>query len=88
VLLVWRSSFEAPRIDGRRLFGDRYLVLRNEELRSDPAAALGRIYAAPAGARHDSRRGYPWVDQGSTSLNLSIAWRCAQLSKFALCAHP
>jgi hypothetical protein len=46
VLLVWRLSFEAPRIDGRRLFGDRYLVLRNEELRSDPAAALGRIYAA------------------------------------------
>jgi Sulfotransferase family len=45
VLLVWRLSFEAPRVEGPRLFGDRYLLLRNEELRSDPAGALGRVYA-------------------------------------------
>jgi hypothetical protein len=44
VLLVWRLTFEAPRIEGRRLFGDRYLLLRNEELRSDPAEALERVY--------------------------------------------
>jgi Sulfotransferase family len=44
VLLVWRLTFEAPRIEGRRLFGDRYLLLRNEELRSDPAAAIERVY--------------------------------------------
>jgi hypothetical protein len=44
VLAVWRLTFEAPRIEGRRLFGDRYLLLRNEELRSDPAEALERVY--------------------------------------------
>jgi Sulfotransferase family len=44
VLLVWRLTFEAPHVDGPRLFGDRYLLLRNEDLRSDPAAALGSIY--------------------------------------------
>jgi hypothetical protein len=44
VLLVWRISFEAPRVEGGRLFGDRYLMLRNEELRSDPVAALGAVY--------------------------------------------
>lgn len=44
VLLVWRLTFEAPRIEGRRLFGDRYLLLRNEELRSDPTGAIGRVY--------------------------------------------
>jgi hypothetical protein len=45
VLLVWRLTFEAPRVEGRRLFGDRYVLLRNEDLRSNPAAALSRIYA-------------------------------------------
>jgi Sulfotransferase family len=44
VLLVWRLTFEAPHVDGPRLFGDRYLLLRNEDLRSNPAAALGSIY--------------------------------------------
>ena len=44
VLLVWRLSFEAARIEGMRLFGDRYLLLRNEDLRSDPAAALASVY--------------------------------------------
>lgn len=45
VLTVWRITFEAARIEGMRLFGDRYLLLRNEDLRSDPAAAIGRLYA-------------------------------------------
>jgi hypothetical protein len=44
VLLVWRLSFEAPHVEGRRLFGDRYVMLRNEDLRSDPAGALGSLY--------------------------------------------
>jgi Sulfotransferase family len=44
VLLVWRLSFEAARIEGMRLFGDRYLLLRNEDLRSDPAEALASVY--------------------------------------------
>jgi hypothetical protein len=46
VLVVWRVTFEAARIEGARLFGDRYLLLRNEDLRSDPSAALSRVYAA------------------------------------------
>lgn len=45
VLLVWRLTFERAWNEGRRLFGDRYLLVRNEDLRSDPAAALGSIYA-------------------------------------------
>jgi hypothetical protein len=45
VLIVWRMTFEAARVEGMRLFGDRYLLLRNEDLRSHPAAALARVYA-------------------------------------------
>jgi hypothetical protein len=44
VLLVWKHSFESTRREGRRLFGDRYVLLRNEELRANPGAALGSLY--------------------------------------------
>jgi hypothetical protein len=44
VLLVWRHTFESTREAGRRLFGGRYVLLRNEELRADPAAALASLY--------------------------------------------
>jgi hypothetical protein len=43
-LLVWTAAFEAAHGDGRRLFGDRYTLLRLEDLRSAPAEALGRVY--------------------------------------------
>lgn len=46
ILLVWRHTFESTYLEGRRLFGDRYVVLRNEELRADPIGALGRVYGA------------------------------------------
>ena len=46
ILLVWRHTFESTWRDGRRLFGDRYVLLRNEELRADPRAALRLAYAA------------------------------------------
>ncbi len=46
ILLVWQHTFERTFGDGRRLFGDRYLLLRNEELRADPVAAIGRVYEA------------------------------------------
>lgn len=46
ILMVWKHTFESTYRDGHRLFGDRYLLLRNEELRADPAAAIGRVYAA------------------------------------------
>ena len=44
VLLVWRLTFERTWIEGRRCFGDRYLLVRNEDLRGDPASALSAIY--------------------------------------------
>lgn len=46
VLIVWRHTFESTFNEGRRLFGDRYVLLRNEELRADPAGAISRVYRA------------------------------------------
>jgi hypothetical protein len=43
-LAVWKDAFATTRRDGQRLFGDRYLQLRLEDLRGDPAAALDRVY--------------------------------------------
>lgn len=45
ILLVWKHTFEATREAGRRLFGERYLLLRNEDLRADTAGEIARIYA-------------------------------------------
>jgi Sulfotransferase family len=45
ILLVWKLAFERTYEDGRRLFGDRYLLLRNEDLRTDAPAALDSLYA-------------------------------------------
>ena len=44
VLLVWKHTFDSTFRDGRELFGDRYVLLRNEDLRADPAAAAGSLY--------------------------------------------
>jgi hypothetical protein len=46
VLLVWKHTFQSTRREGMRLFGERYVPLRNEELRADPGAALAPLYAA------------------------------------------
>jgi hypothetical protein len=46
VLLVWRASFERTRRDGLERFGNRYVLVRNEDLRADPAGALAEVYAA------------------------------------------
>ena len=43
-LLLWRAAFETTDGDGRRLFGDRYALVRLEDLRASPAKELGRIY--------------------------------------------
>jgi len=48
ILLVWRHTFESTWREGRLLFGDRYVLLRNEELRADPVAAIARVYEAAA----------------------------------------
>jgi Sulfotransferase family len=44
-LLVWKAAFETADGDGRRLFGDRYAVVRLEDLRADPGDQLARVYA-------------------------------------------
>lgn len=44
ILIVWKHVFESTYRDGRRLFGDRYVLLRNEELRADPTGAIARVY--------------------------------------------
>ncbi|MBA2523604.1 MAG: sulfotransferase domain-containing protein, partial [Solirubrobacterales bacterium] len=44
ILLVWKHTFENTWRDARRLFGDRYVLLRNEELRADTAGAIARVY--------------------------------------------
>lgn len=46
ILLVWKHTFESAYRDGRRLFGDRYVLLRNEELRADPVGAIAKVYRA------------------------------------------
>jgi Sulfotransferase family len=43
-LAVWKDAFASTYGHGRRLFGDRYLLLRLEDLRAEPAATLDRIY--------------------------------------------
>jgi hypothetical protein len=44
-LLVWRAATTATARDGERLFGERYAVVRLEDLRRDPDVELARIYA-------------------------------------------
>lgn len=43
-LLVWRAAFATTTDDGERLFGERYSMVRLEDLRADPAGELERIY--------------------------------------------
>ncbi len=42
---MWQAAFETTDGDGRRLFGDRYALVRLEDLRADPAGELARVYA-------------------------------------------
>jgi hypothetical protein len=49
-LLVWKAAVEAMHRDGSRLFGDRYLLIRLEDLRAEPRRELGRLYGAAGAA--------------------------------------
>lgn len=44
VLLVWRESFRRTYTDGNELFGDRYRLLRQEDLVADPEGSINRIF--------------------------------------------
>lgn len=43
ILLVWKHTFRRTFDDGRRLFGDRYLLVRHEDLVADPEDWTRRI---------------------------------------------
>ena len=45
-LIVWKAAWEGLRHDGRRLFDNRYVLIRLEDLRVDPEGELHRIYDA------------------------------------------
>jgi hypothetical protein len=53
-LLVWKAVVETTAGEGPRLFGDRYLLSRLEDLRADPGAELARIYERSGRAPPDS----------------------------------
>jgi Sulfotransferase family len=44
VLLVWKLTFEETRREGLARLGDRYLLLRHEDLAAGPATAIGAVY--------------------------------------------
>ena len=44
-LLVWRAATTAASRDGERLFGERYALVRLDDLRRDADVELARIYA-------------------------------------------
>ena len=43
-LIVWKAAWDGLRTDGQRLFGERYVLVRLEDLRVDPEGELHRIY--------------------------------------------
>ncbi len=44
VLLVWRFTFERTRAGGVAAFGERYRMLRHEDLCADPAGGIQAVY--------------------------------------------
>jgi hypothetical protein len=56
-LIVWKAVWDGLRTEGQRLFGERYVLVRLEDLRLDPEGELHRIYdligrGTPDGVRH------------------------------------
>jgi len=43
-LIVWKAVWDGLRTEGRRLFGERYVLVRLEDLRVDPEGELHRVY--------------------------------------------
>jgi hypothetical protein len=44
ILLLWKDCFETTHRDGLACFGDRYLLVRHEDLMADPESTIERIY--------------------------------------------
>jgi hypothetical protein len=45
-LIVWKAAYETTSGDGERLFGERFVTVRLEDLRADARVELARIYGA------------------------------------------
>jgi len=57
-LVVWKAVQDGIRTEGRKLFGDRYVVVRLEDLRTDPEGELHRIYDAIGRSTPDGVRSW------------------------------
>ena len=57
-LVVWKAIQESVRDDGERLFGERYVKVRLENLRSDPEGELHRMYDAIGRSTPDGVRSW------------------------------
>jgi hypothetical protein len=60
-LVVWKAAWDGLRTDGRRLFGERYVLIRLEDLRVDPEGELHRIYDAIGRGTPDGVR--QWAEE-------------------------
>ena len=54
-LIVWKAAFQTTDGDGRRLFGDRYVLVRLEDLRAEPATRARRASTRRPGGRRRRR---------------------------------
>ena len=70
-LVVWKAAWDGLRSDGRRLFGERYVLVRLEDLRVDPEGELHRIYDAIGRSTPDGVR--RWAG-GHIRKEGDIAW--------------
>ena len=60
-LIVWKAAWDGLRTDGKRLFGERYLLVRLEDLRMDPEGEVHRIYDTIGRGTPDGVR--DWAEQ-------------------------
>jgi len=70
-LVVWKAVWDGLRSDGPRLFGDRYVLVRLEDLRVDPEGELHRIYDAIGRSTPDGVRA--WAET-HVRREAEIAW--------------
>ena len=70
-LVVWKAAWDGLRTDGRRLFGERYVPIRLEDLRVDPEGELHRIYDAIGRATPDGVR--EWAE-ANVRRDAEIPW--------------
>lgn len=57
-LVVWKAVQDGIRTEGGKLFGERYVLIRLEDLRTDPEGELHRIYDAIGRSTPDGVRSW------------------------------